>query len=129
MKARFIVRLFWAIAIISLLLANSMAKAQDVHFSQFSMSTLTTNPALAGARDDIQAIANYKNQWLSVAAPYTTMAVSYDMRLTSAKSQRGFWAAGINVYDDKAGDEQLSLLQANLSLAYHIRLDEYNTIG
>jgi len=112
-----------------LLCIASLATAQDVHFSQFTMSPLTTNPALAGAQNDIQAIANYKNQWLSVAAPYTTMAVSYDMRLTSAKSRRGFWAAGINVYDDKSGDAQLSLLQANLSLAYHIRLDEYNTIG
>jgi type IX secretion system PorP/SprF family membrane protein len=104
-------------------------KAQDVHFSQFYMSPLTQNPALAGAQNDVQAIANYKNQWSSIAAPYTTMAASYDMRLTSAKSQRGFWAAGINVYDDKSGDEQLSLLQANLSVAYHIRLDGYNTLG
>ncbi|HEV7229738.1 MAG TPA: PorP/SprF family type IX secretion system membrane protein [Bacteroidia bacterium] len=104
-------------------------RAQDVHFSQFYMSPLTQNPGLTGAVYDLQAILNYKNQWQSVGAPYTTYAFSYDMRLTNRKHKKGFWAAGINAYSDRSGDARIGLTQANLSAAYHVHLDEYNTLG
>ena len=112
-----------------LIFGSPRASAQDVHFSQFYMSPLTLNPALAGALYDMQAIVNYKDQWQSVAAPYKTMAASFDMRLTNKKHRKGFWAAGLNVYDDKAGDAQMGLLQINLAAAYHVHLDAYNTLG
>jgi type IX secretion system PorP/SprF family membrane protein len=105
------------------------AVAQDIHLSQFYMSPLTENPAMTGALYDMEAILNYKNQWMSVATPYTTMAFSYDLRLTKKKRQRGFWAGGLNVYQDKAGDAQLKILQANLNVAYHLHINAYNTIG
>ncbi|MFI5151315.1 MAG: type IX secretion system membrane protein PorP/SprF, partial [Bacteroidia bacterium] len=48
--------------------------AQDTHFSQFYMSPLTQNPAMAGAVYDMQALINYRNQWSSIATPFKTMA-------------------------------------------------------
>jgi type IX secretion system PorP/SprF family membrane protein len=103
--------------------------AQDTHWSQFYMSPLTQNPALAGALFDLQGTLNYRDQWQNVASPYKTMAGSFDMRLHKKKAKRGFLAAGINFYNDKSGDMGLSSTQVNLHLAYHVRLNDYNTIG
>ena len=105
------------------------AAAQDLHFSQFYMSPLTQNPALTGAVYDMQAIINYKDQWQSIGTPYNTYAFSFDMRLTNKKHRKGFWAAGINAFSDKAGDAHMGLAQANLSAAYHIHLNLNNTLG
>lgn len=102
--------------------------AQDIHFSQFYMSPLTQNPALAGAIFEKQALINYKNQWGSITNPYKTFAASFDMRLNK-ETKKSFWAAGINFFNDKAGDSQMGTLQANLSVAYHVHLNEYNTLG
>jgi type IX secretion system PorP/SprF family membrane protein len=104
-------------------------RAQDVHFSQFYMAPLNQNPAMAGALFDLEALANYKSQWSSITTPYKTVAVSYDMRLGKNKSKRGFWAGGLNFYSDRAGDANMGITQANLTVAYHIHLNEYNTLG
>jgi len=103
-------------------------QAQDIHFSQFYMSPLTLNPALAGATHDLDAAINYKNQWQSIAAPYKTTGASFDMRFNK-KRGTGFWAVGVNFYSDKAGDAQMGTAQANLTLAYHVFLSQYSTLG
>src|ERR1035437_1717388 len=103
--------------------------SQDIHFSQFYMAPLLQNPALAGANHDLQAIVNYKNQWGSVASPYKTGVFSFDMKLNSKKAKKGYLAAGINVLSDKAGDAQMGTTQANLSVAYHVILNDNNTLG
>jgi type IX secretion system PorP/SprF family membrane protein len=132
MKAEKIVRKnhrYMHTGIVALLFAAVQMQAQDTHFSQFYMSPLTQNPALAGAVYDLQAIINYRDQWQSVAVPFTTMAASYDMRLNKKKAKKGFWAAGLNVFSDKAGDLQMGGTQVNLTAAYHVRLNNYNTLG
>ena len=105
------------------------AKAQDIHFSQFNMSKLTLNPALAGAQHDLDAGINYKNQWQSVAIPYNTMGAAFDMRLTKSTNTKGFLAAGINVFKDGAGDAQLGTTEVALSIAYHVYTGTYSTLG
>ncbi len=103
--------------------------AQDTHFSQFYMSPLTQNPAMAGAVYEMEAYANVRNQWQSVASPYRTVAASYDMRFIKKKQKKGFWAAGVNLFNDKAGDVTIATTQVNLSVAYHVRLNDFNTLG
>jgi len=103
--------------------------AQDIHFSQFWMAPLLQNPSLAGALYDKQGILNYKNQWGSVASPYKTINASYDMTFFKKRNKQGFWGAGLNVFSDKAGDSEMGTLQANLNIAYHIKLDKKNTLG
>ena len=103
--------------------------AQDIHFSQFWMAPLTQNPALAGANHDLQAIVNYKDQWRSVASPYKTFDISFDMKLNRKKTTKGFCAGGINFFADKAGDAQLGTTQGNLNFAYHVFLNNHNTLG
>jgi type IX secretion system PorP/SprF family membrane protein len=103
--------------------------AQDAHLSQFWMSPLRQNPALAGIDYGLEAFVNYKNQWGSVSSPYKTFDASFDMRLNKKKITRGFFAAGLDILSDKAGEGQMGTLQAGLSLAYHVILDQHNTLG
>lgn len=103
--------------------------AQDIHFSQFYMAPLNQNPAMSGAQHNVRVILNYKNQWQSVASPYKTFGVSADMRLTRSDRSKGFLAAGINFFSDRAGDANMGTSQGNMHLAYHIRTGENSTIG
>lgn len=105
------------------------SQSQDIHFSQFWMAPLLQNPSLAGAVNDMQAVLNYKDQWRSVASPYKTVNISFDMRLSNTNAKKGFWAAGINVFNDKAGDAKMGTTQGNLSFAYHVKLNKKSTLG
>lgn len=106
------------------------AFAQDVHFSSMDFSPLTLNPAMAGANHDLQANVNYRTQWNSVAAPFQTIAASADMRLNANKrNSSGHLAAGINFFNDRAGQERISTNNVNISLAYHLKMNRNNTIG
>jgi hypothetical protein len=48
-----------------------LAAAQDLHFSQFMNSPLTTNPANTGfiPNADYRIGGNYRSQWTSLPAP------------------------------------------------------------
>lgn len=102
--------------------------SQDIHFSQFWMTPILLNPAQSGAGHDMRAIINYKNQWNSVAAPYSTLNALFDLKIP-AKGKKGFSAVGINIYQDKAGDGEMKSLQGNLAYAYHVYLNDKNTLG
>jgi type IX secretion system PorP/SprF family membrane protein len=120
--------LFRLLLMLGFLTTNCLMSAQDSHFSQFDMSPLSQDPAMTGALYDIQSTINYRTQWQSVTTPYRTMAASFDMRM-KAKPNKGFWAVGLNMYSDKAGDLQITSNQINLNIAYHVRLNDYNTLG
>lgn len=107
--------------------AFTMMKAQDIHFSMFNYSPMTLNPANAGAEDEIRANLNFRNQWKTVASPFVTMAGSYDMKISGIGN--GFLSGGLNFYNDKAGDSKMGITQANLSLAYHLKVADGQTIG
>lgn len=103
--------------------------AQDVHFSQMKFAPLSVNPALAGLNGKYNAVANFRTQWNSVADPFTTMGASFDMIITADNSRKGYLAGGINLFHDIAGDMKMTTTNANLNLAYHIRLNAENTFG
>jgi type IX secretion system PorP/SprF family membrane protein len=108
----------------------NQSSAQDVHFSHFSQSPLTLNPALAGANYEMQGLINYRNQWKQVAEPFKTTAASFDMRLNSNKRNKtGHLAAGINFFNDQAGEAKVVSNNVNLNLAYHVLINDENTIG
>ncbi|TND10639.1 MAG: hypothetical protein FD123_281 [Bacteroidetes bacterium] len=106
-----------------------MVTAQDIHFSQFYMSPLVMNPAMAGAQNDMRAALNYKSQWQSVTNAYKTFGCSFDMRLTKTSNTKGHLAAGANFFSDKAGDGGLKTTLGGLALAYHARLSPKSTLG
>lgn len=117
------------IAIFILIIASN-SFAQDIHFSQFDLAPLQQNPAMAGAIYGVEASINYKDQWRSVGAPYKTFAFGFDVRIPPKNSlANGFFALGFHLFNDKAGDSNMGTTQGNFSLAYHVRLNPYNTLG
>ncbi|MCC5922696.1 MAG: PorP/SprF family type IX secretion system membrane protein [Crocinitomicaceae bacterium] len=109
---------------------NGTLFAQDVHFSNMEYSPLTLNPGLAGANNDMQVISNYRTQWNSVAAPFNTIAFSGDMRLNRDKRRKkGHLAAGLNFFNDQAGERTVSTNSIGITAAYHLMIDNNSTIG
>jgi type IX secretion system PorP/SprF family membrane protein len=102
--------------------------AQDVHFSQFWMTPLLLNPAQAGSQQNVRGVINYRNQWSSVAQPFTTENVSFDMKL-GKNDKKAFSGIGLNVNQDKAGDAQLKTFQIGLSYACHVHIGDKSTLG
>jgi type IX secretion system PorP/SprF family membrane protein len=104
--------------------------AQDVHFSNMDYSPMTLNPGLVGAKYEANATINYRSQWNSISTPFTTIAAGADMRIKAGKNNKnGTFAAGINLYNDRAGDNVISTNNVGLSIAYHLKIDEKSTIG
>lgn len=118
--------------LIVLLFAFTGAFTQDIHLAQSNMTPLLVNPANAGAEYTMRGILNYRNQWASVSEPYITMMAAFDMNFkppTSHKSKFGYFAGGIYAFKDEAGTAEMETTQLNLSVAYHVNLDDKNTLG
>lgn len=108
--------------IAAMLLKIGSAQAQDVHFTQFDASPLTLNPANTGAfNGEWRASAIYRDQWRSISGPaaFKTYAASFDMPIIRDISVDDYLAAGVQLYNDRAGDGNLNNFSAMLSVAYH----------
>lgn len=117
-----------------LLLSNgvNLCFAQDTHFSQFSGSPLTINPAFTGGfSGDQRIIMNYRNQWNSIGKAYKTFSSSIDFSVLKGKIGRDYSGAGLLLITDKAGRSELSTIQIGIPLAYHHALNEdaYIAVG
>lgn len=107
--------------ICSLLFAFSL-QAQDLHFSQFFNSPLTTNPANTGfiPDADYRLGVNYRNQWSAVmTVPYKTTSVFGDAQLLRDKLENGWLGVGGVLLNDVAGSGGLRSTKIYGSLAYH----------
>lgn len=94
------------------------AIAQDVHFSQYNETPQLLNPGATGVYSGyIRAIINYKNQWAAMGNAFRTSAASVDMPLFDKKEKKAHLGAGINFFNDKAGDSHFGLGQTNLCLS------------
>lgn len=94
--------------------------AQDIHFTQFEAAPLTINPAFTGDFDGrFRAAGIYRNQWQSVTVPFVTYSASFDMPIVHDITVDDYLAAGLELYNDRAGDGNLSNTSALLSVAYH----------
>lgn len=104
------------------LLHIASSQAQDLHFSQFFNSPLTTNPANTGfiPDADYRIGAQYRNQWSSVmTVPYKTMSVFGDAQLFRDKLENGWLGLGAVLLNDQAGMGSLTSTKIYGSLAYH----------
>ncbi len=97
-------------------------QAQDLHFSQFFNSPLTTNPANTGfiPDADYRMGANYRNQWSSVMAiPYKTMSIFGDAQVFRDRLENGWLGVGGVLLSDVAGSGSLRSTKIYGSIAYH----------
>src|SRR6185437_3894400 len=106
--------------IAALALTIQTANAQDIHFTQFQAAPLIINPSFTGNFDgQFRAAAIYRNQWQIITPnAYVTYGASFDMPIVHDLSIDDYLAAGLQLYNDKAGDGNLTNFTGLLSVAY-----------
>ncbi len=103
-----------------ILLISNLSKAQDHHFSQFYMSPLTLNPAMAGTHNhDMVLRLQTRNQWAGVLgkAAYNTYSASADSRFRINQGN-DYLGVGITCLANHAGTSGFQRNNAGLSIAY-----------
>jgi len=111
-------------------LSGAQAFAQDVHFTQFDAAPLTINPAFTGAfNGTLRAAVIYRDQWRSVTSPFVTLSASVDAPIKVGLAGDDYLAAGLQFYNDKAGDANLSNTSILGSIAYHKSLGSTDGVG
>jgi len=94
-------------------------KAQDIHYTQFTLQPQQQSPAFTGNFDgDYRFAALYRNQWATVNVPYNTLGFSFDMKAYETKKYNSFLGAGASFFFDQAGDAQYRTFYAQIPLAY-----------
>jgi len=87
--------------------------AQDVHFSQFKVSSFLLNPALVGAQNnDYKASLQRKSQWASVSVPFNTLSFSLERKDILPNHN-----IGVQFLNDIAGDSRFKTTGINLGYA------------
>ena len=96
-------------------------KAQDLHFSQFFHSPLTTNPANTGflPASDFRIGAHYRTQWTSIPVPYKTISMYGDVQVFRERFETGWIGLGGVILSDAAGSGGLRSNKVYASAAYH----------
>lgn len=107
-----------------MLLAASLVKGQDVHFSQISQTPLLRNPALAGIfTGDFRVQTIYRTQWGSVTVPYQTGSMNAEYRLPIGQAN-DFLTIGGQLLYDKAGTIALTTTHLLPAVNYHKSLSD-----
>jgi type IX secretion system PorP/SprF family membrane protein len=112
------------------LLATVQVAAQDVHFVQFTEVPQLVNPGLTGVFEgQIRVIANYRDQWASVDAPYRTFGFNYDHRILPKKwKKKATLGVGLAAYRDDAGDLGLHTTSGVISLASTLNITRQQSV-
>lgn len=118
------------IIILICLLIPALSWGQGLHFSQFYNAPMLLNPGNTGLHTsgDMRVGINYRSQWLTVPVPYSTTSAFADFGIN--KGNEGNWlGAGVAVWQDRAGDGDLSLTKVQGNLAYHILTSERSSLS
>lgn len=105
-----------------LLFIFSKANGQDLHFSQFFNSPLSTNPANTGfiPDADYRMGAHYRSQYSNLMnTPYRTMSIFGDAQVFRDKLENGWMGFGFLALNDVAGSGSLTSTKIYGSVAYH----------
>lgn len=109
-----------------------IAKAQDIHFSQFTEAPLNINPAYSGMYSgDYRAILNFKEQWSNIKNSYKTYAGSFDFILLKNNSGLKSTGIGVNFFQDVAGSSKTktSRIDLNVSQTIYLSSESDLTLG
>lgn len=119
------------IILICCLAAALPASAQDLHFSQYFNSPLSTNPANTGFIPDgnYRIGINYRNQWATIPVPYKTMSLFGDFQLFRDRLTYGWVGIGGMLLRDVAGSGNLTSTKGYGSVAYHQLLGQSSLLS
>lgn len=86
---------------VAFLLTVSAFAQQKPMYSQYMFNMLNINPAYAGSRGAMSAVALYRNQWVGFPGAPRTTTFSFDMPIQNRKV-----GLGMQLYDDRVGIER-----------------------
>ena len=86
---------------VGFLLTVSAFAQQKPMYSQYMFNMLNINPAYAGSRGAMSAVALYRNQWVGFPGAPRTTTFSFDMPIQNRKV-----GLGMQLYDDRVGIER-----------------------
>ncbi len=117
-------RIFITQSLIAFAICTQVARAQDIHFSQYAETPSIINPALAGVTYNTRVSANFKDQWSTVATRYRTIGISFEQTIKHRKLKNNYFAVSANIFRDEAGDAHLRTLNPNVGVAYHQKINK-----
>ncbi len=104
-------------------------RGQDMHFSQFSGSTMHLSPAAVGMMEDRRRLnLQYRNQWGTILGKddaFKTMALTYEERKDLRSTD--FFGWGVGIWSDKAGGLQHD--EGKASIAYARKMAGKGNVG
>ena len=108
-----------------------VANGQSTHFSQFYSTPMLINPAATGLTyGPYRVAANYRNQWNDAGSAYKTFTVSGDGHIMKSKLPEGnVLGLGLTLVNDKTLEGAVQGNSVALSTAYHVALDEVQSVG
>ncbi|HLP22033.1 MAG TPA: PorP/SprF family type IX secretion system membrane protein [Chitinophagales bacterium] len=111
-----------SILLAAVAIAAIETQAQDLHFSQYYTHASWLNPSLVGNYDGSYRLAAiYRDQWSAAVGKnaYRTIGADVDFCLLEGYLRTDKLAIGVGFFNDRSGSAGLSVLNANLSVAYH----------
>ncbi|MDR2511803.1 MAG: PorP/SprF family type IX secretion system membrane protein [Bacteroidales bacterium] len=110
--------LYCLIFLLLMAVAN-IAKAQDLHFSQFYANRLYLNPALTGVTECGEISLNYRNQWPGIPGTFSMINASYDQHVDVLHG-----GVGVMVNHFMEGNAAYSSTSAGVSYSFDMKLSE-----
>nr|WP_262895652.1 type IX secretion system membrane protein PorP/SprF [Marivirga atlantica] len=117
MKVKFIPKL--SAVVLLMICSMQQVSAQDPQFSQFYAAPLYLNPAFAGNTQMSRFGVNYRNQWPSISANFTTYSAYFDHYFDMINSGVGFI-----VLRDQEGQVGYRSTTVGAQYSYQLRLTE-----
>lgn len=124
-------KLILSFSIVLACLLPKSGKGQGLHYSQFYNTPLLLSPANTGLMPDkdYRVGINYRNQWSNLPAPFHTFSAFGDFQLFKGAEGSNWLGLGAAVFNDRAGNGDLSLFNAQFSAAYHLQLGYYSMLS
>ncbi|BDD04969.1 PorP/SprF family type IX secretion system membrane protein [Aureibacter tunicatorum] len=111
--------LFFFVVIFVVFGSVNDARAQDPQFSQFFSAPLYLNPGFTGATQLTRFGANYRNQWPSLEANFTTYSAFADHYFEDYNS-----GVGIIFLGDRVSNYGIGLNSIHLTYAYQLAISD-----
>lgn len=109
---------------VAFILSVSAFAQQKPMYSQYMFNMLNINPAYAGSRGAMSAVALYRNQWVGFPGAPRTTTFSFDMPIQNRKV-----GLGMQLYDDRVGIERTTGFNAIYAFRFQFAVSGTLSLG